>query len=172
MRHTATLLTTSKRHRRGLCEIGGVGGSLACLRLQTYPGEGGPGESHVAEGIAVAEVGFLIGVAGIDLHSLVCQISEHALDGFLIVCYLHLAREEDTLVGVGHSDHGYIVVVAALVVAVEVIGDDIAIYAGPEAAEAHVVAAEFFRAHLAQLLQRFLLQVFLEGQSLLLSTFL
>ena len=173
MGHAAATGVLREAAGGGLCQVGGVGSAVAGLGLQAYPCVGGPCEADVAEGVAVGVEGFVVGVAGIYFQGFVGHVAEHHAGRLLVVLGLDVAGgEEDALVGVGHGDDGHVVVLAALVEPVLVVGDDIAVDAGPEAAEAHVTVAEGHGVHLAQLLEVLLLEVPLEGEALLLGSFL
>ena len=172
MAYAVALLAADDRHGRRLRQVSAEGRTLARLVLQVGPGKRRPGEAHVAEEVAKARISLLGRIAGIELQRLVGHVAEGLADVLLIVGYLHFSCEHSPLVGVGHDDDGHVVVLATLIVAVEVVGDHIAIDAGPEAAETDIAAAERIGGELSHLLQRLLLQMALELQSVLLGTLL
>ena len=117
--------------------------------------------------------GLVISIARIDLQGLVGKVAEYLACLFLIVLCLDVrGREESPLVAIGHHNNGYIIIFAALIETILVITDDIAVDARPETGKAHVTVAKLHRRHLAHLLDVLLLQMLLEGESLLLGTLL
>ena len=115
----------------------------------------------------------IVGSTGIVLHSLIGPRAEDALHGLLIVLGSHIAwSKQSALVAIGHHDNGHIVILAALVEAVLVVANHVAINARPEASKAHVTIAQLHGVHLAQLLEVLFLKMLLEGQTLLLGTLL
>ena len=84
----------------------------------------------------------IIGIAGIDTQRLVGPVAEDALDGLLVILDGDVTRcKEGTLVAVGHHNDGNIIVFAALVEAVLVVADDVAVDTRPEARKAHITVA-------------------------------
>ena len=173
MGHTPTKRILREAHLRRLVEIRSVSRTLTRLRLQLHPGIRRPGKTKIAERVAIGVPGLLIGIGGIHLQRLLRHIAEHPAGILLIVLSLDGGRREQrTLVGVRHHDHRHIIILPTLIEPILIVADHIAVHAGPEPAEAHIAVAERHRIHRAQLLQRLLLQMLLESQSLLLGTLL
>ena len=78
MGHATTTRILRETHLRGLGEVGGIGSTLTRLRLQVHPSIGGPCETEVAEGIAIAMESLIVGIAGIDFQGLIGHITKDA----------------------------------------------------------------------------------------------
>ena len=91
MGHTPATRVLREAACRRLGQIGGVCSTLASLGLQAYPGIGWPGKTHIAESVAKAVPSLIVGIAGIDLQSLIGKVAKDAANSLLVVLSLDIA---------------------------------------------------------------------------------